>query len=86
MTYPFNLSNISGQCDGTIPRITEHPEDTYVAKNDPVTLRCQAEGDPEPEISWWKGGSLLETAASNPKVRIKNVLCCTMFTLYIYIL
>ena len=68
LMFVFNLLYLLGQCDGTIPRITEHPEDTYVAKNDPVTLRCQAEGDPEPEISWWKEGSLVETAASNPKV------------------
>ena len=60
-------------CSSTVPLIREHPEDTYVAKNDPATLRCQAEGDPDPEISWWKDGSLVETATSNPKVHFNLI-------------
>ena len=64
--------------------ITEHPESTYVAKNDPATLRCQAEGDPSPEISWWKDGNILETATSNPKVGLWFWwnLCCLIHKLY----
>lgn len=34
------------------PRITEHPVDTTVARHDPATLNCQAQGEPEPSIAW----------------------------------
>ncbi len=49
------------------PLITEHPEDTAVEKNSPVTLKCSAEGDPEPKIRWFKDGDLVVTAAIDPK-------------------
>ena len=47
------------------PRITDQPQDDYFAKNSPATLDCKAEGDPPPNITWYKDGERVETTRDN---------------------
>jgi roundabout axon guidance receptor 2 len=52
----------------TNPFIIEHPDDQYVARNDPATLNCKAEGRPDPIITWYRNGQPVVTANENPAV------------------
>ncbi|XP_059143343.1 roundabout homolog 1-like isoform X3 [Physella acuta] len=48
------------------PRIVEHPTDHYVARNEPAKLLCKAEGDPTPEITWYRNGQKVTTNKDDP--------------------
>ena len=52
---------------GSIPKITEDPLNMTVARNEPVTMNCKAAGIPEPEIEWYRDGSLVRTAPTDPQ-------------------
>ncbi|XP_022255740.1 roundabout homolog 2-like [Limulus polyphemus] len=42
------------------PRITEHPRDLLVKKQQPAKLNCKADGEPTPVIEWYHNGKLVE--------------------------
>ncbi|XP_063220613.1 roundabout homolog 2-like [Bacillus rossius redtenbacheri] len=49
------------------PRITEHPTDVTVARHDPATLNCRADGYPPPLVEWYKDGELVRTSPGDAK-------------------
>lgn len=49
------------------PKITEHPSDIVVPRNEPATLNCKAEGKQPITIEWYKDGELVRTHTSDPK-------------------
>ena len=51
---------------GSVPRLVEHPGDVVVGRDEPATLRCEAVGQPRPEITWLKDGVPVRTAPADP--------------------
>ncbi|XP_068207624.1 LOW QUALITY PROTEIN: protein sax-3-like [Palaemon carinicauda] len=51
--------------DGT-PRIVEHPASLVVARGDPATLNCAAQGIPHPKITWFRDGVKVTTSEQDP--------------------
>ncbi len=47
----------SGGGGGSPPIILEHPAAQVVVREEPATLRCEAAGDPEPEITWMRAAA-----------------------------
>ena len=50
----------------SVPRLVEHPADVLVGMDEPATLRCEAAGQPRPEVSWIKDGLEVRTAPADP--------------------
>lgn len=42
------------------PRLTIRPESIYVKSGETIKLRCEAKGQPEPTITWFKNGTSLQ--------------------------
>ena len=51
----------------SVPEIIEHPQDIVVSRNEPLTLNCKVNGDPEPNVEWYKDGELVTTAREDPR-------------------
>ena len=54
------------QRESTNPRILEHPDDVFAARNEPATLNCKAEGEPPPVVTWYRNGQPVVTSNDNP--------------------
>ena len=63
------------------PAFTTHPQNKTVREGDPVTLFCNAAGNPKPSISWTINGSTVNVevhsrfrlSAENKQLRVTNV-------------
>ncbi len=56
----------SGGGGGSPPTILEHPAAQVVVREEPATLRCEAAGDPEPEITWMRTAAAGDSSGGGP--------------------
>ncbi|PVD21525.1 hypothetical protein C0Q70_17323 [Pomacea canaliculata] len=66
--YECVVSNVAGIANKVItlivyipPSIAPGLTEVVVLKGEPVILECEAEGDPQPQVSWRKDGALVDT-------------------------
>ncbi|CAN2388121.1 angiogenesis [Pristimantis euphronides] len=50
------LEGSKSRTNDSMPRIIEHPSDLVVRRDQPGTMNCRAEGNPEPTIEWYRNG------------------------------
>jgi len=67
--YDFRFSDVF--C-GRAPRIVEHPTDTAVELHEPATLNCKSEGQPQPDIQWYRDGRPVDAASSVRKALLPD--------------
>ncbi|KAF0770521.1 roundabout 2-like [Aphis craccivora] len=49
---------------GQAPRIIEHPTNMTVVLHEPATLNCKSDGDPQPEVRWYRDGRPIDLTSS----------------------
>ncbi|VEL21515.1 unnamed protein product, partial [Protopolystoma xenopodis] len=62
------ILNVSNAANPTYvkPLFTEHPQDTFVFRNSPLTLRCRADGHPTPSLTWYKDNDIVLSHRERP--------------------
>lgn len=60
------------------PRWIREPQDTALMLGNAISINCEAEGYPEPEITWLKGG--------NFNMHLTNILNipCSMLLFFVF--